>query len=139
MEINQEKISLLNKFQVPFHEPNLKEKLKKNILNQNFIVVDEITEALQESEIVMICVGTPSDQSGKVDLTQVKNAVKEVLVNKKDSKFITICIKSTVPPSTCSFEIKNLIEENGYSIGKDIGICQIILNFFVKVMLGMIL
>ena len=124
IEISQEKVSLLKKFELPFHEPHLKEKLKLHLSENNFVVTTEIKNALDNSEIIMICVGTPSDINGKVDLTQVKNAIKNILSYKKESQFINICIKSTVPPTTCAIEITNLIEEEGYVIGKDIGLCN---------------
>ncbi len=90
---NAEKITQLKKREAPFFEPGLSELLS----NQNLSFDLDFNKA----DIVMCCVGTPSDADGKVDLTAV-NEVIEKHANKGDF----FVMKSTVPLGTCS-EINN--------------------------------
>jgi UDPglucose 6-dehydrogenase len=86
---NKEKIALLKKGEAPFFEPGLTELLS----NENLSFGLDFDKA----DIVMCCVGTPSDTKGKVDLTAV-NDVIEKHANKSDF----FVMKSTVPLGTCS-------------------------------------
>lgn len=114
----------LREGKLPFHEPYLKEKLEVHLKNGNFELTNDLENALNNSKIVMVCVGTPCNSEGLVDLSQIKEVVENIIENKKNEQFLSICVKSTVPPKTCSDFIKPLITERKLSIGKDIGLCN---------------
>ena len=118
------KISRLRKGKLPFHEPYLKDKLEYHLKNRNFELTNNLKNALKESKVVMVCVGTPCNSDGLVDLSQIKGVIEDIIDNKNDKQFLSICIKSTVPPKTCSEFIKPIIIERKLSIGKDIGLCN---------------
>ena len=80
-EINKEKRSLLSKNIIPFHEPKLNEMLKKHKTSNAFSLVNDLSECINKSDIVMICVGTPSKENGKVDLSQIKSAIDLIIKN----------------------------------------------------------
>lgn len=98
-EINKNKKDLLARGQIPFYEPHLEEMINKHSYNGNFVLTENLKKALSFSEIAMICVGTPSKETGEVDISQIKNAIDLIILNSSKKK-ITICIKSTIPPST---------------------------------------
>lgn len=86
---NAEKINKLKKGEAPFFEPGLTELLS----NENLSFGLDFDKA----DIVMCCVGTPSDSEGEVDLTAVNDVIE-----KHANKSNFFVMKSTVPLGTCS-------------------------------------
>ena len=106
---SDKKIELLKDNKVPIYEPGLEELLLKNVENNNLSFELNINESIKDSEIVLIAVGTPTNENGDADLTFVNQCVREI------SEFISpntqIIIKSTVPVGTCD-EVEDIIKEN---------------------------
>lgn len=106
---DEEKINLLKKGKITIYEPTL-EELVQNNLNENRLSFSlNLEEALNKSEVCFICVGTPQNQDGSVDLSQVFEVTKEIAQKMKGYKLIVN--KSTVPPKTLE-KLENLIKEN---------------------------
>lgn len=106
---DEEKINLLKKGKITIYEPTL-EELVQNNLNENRLSFNlNLEEALNKSEVCFICVGTPQNQDGSVDLSQVFEVTKEIAQKMKGYKLIVN--KSTVPPKTLE-KLENLIKEN---------------------------
>lgn len=93
------KIENLKKGIIPFFEPGLEEVVKSNLKAGRLKFTLSYQEAIPNSEIVFICVGTPSLDNGEADLSQVFTAAKELSQNLGD-KEIVVAIKSTVPVGT---------------------------------------
>ena len=123
IEVSQERIDLLNNGKLPFHEPGLDEALIRN-LNKNFIITDNLTKAITESDCIYYCVGTPYGEDGQADLTYLFNAIESTLAEIKDDKYRVIVTKSTIPPTTTQEKILPFVEKNGFSVGKDIGVAN---------------
>ena len=124
IEKDSSKLANLREGKIPFHEPHLKEKLEINLKNENFELSNDLKKALDNSKVVMICVGTPCNEDGLVDLSQIKDSINNILDNKNNNNFLSICIKSTVPPTTCSQIIKTLITQRKLRVGLDVGLCN---------------
>ena len=105
---DNKKIQLLKDNQVPIYEPGLDELLLKNIKGNNLHFELNINENIKDSEIVIITVGTPTDENGEADLTFVRQCANEI------AEFISpntlVIVKSTVPVGTCD-EIEGIINE----------------------------
>ena len=101
---NPEKINALNNNKIPIYEPGLNELLSKNSIKFTLNIGKEI----ENSDIVLIAVGTPTSNSGEADLSQIYQCAEEI------SNFINhgtlVLVKSTVPVGTCD-EIERLIKE----------------------------
>jgi UDPglucose 6-dehydrogenase len=98
IDIDNVKIERLKSGKTPFYEPGLGELVRKNIeAGRIFFTTDNITP-VKESEILIIAVGTPSRDSGQVDLTQIRD-VSAVIGCALDG-YRLIVNKSTVPPGT---------------------------------------
>ena len=96
---DKEKIALLNNNQIPIFEPGLKELVNKNYLSGRLKFTTDLNLAAKKSDIVFICVGTPtSKNSHSADLHFVFNVAKEI--SKNINKFKIIVNKSTVPVTT---------------------------------------
>jgi UDPglucose 6-dehydrogenase len=121
-DIDKEKKNNLKNFKVPFYEPGLPDALKKH-LNVNFFIIDEFKGAIEQSEIIFYCVGTPCKKDGNADLKHLLDAIENSL-NVIEDSFKVLVIKSTIPPATTSEEVKHFIEKHGFTVGKDIGLAN---------------
>ena len=93
------KINNLKKGIIPIYEPGLEELVLKNYKNKRLNFSTNLKEAVKKSDIIFICVGTPSKKnSNSADLSQVYMAAKEI--SKSINKFKIIINKSTVPVTT---------------------------------------
>ena len=96
---NLNKINKLKKSIIPIYEPGLNELVKKNIKSGRLKFSTNIAESVLKSNIIFICVGTPTRKNKyEADLSQVFAAAKEIGKNIKSFKIIVN--KSTVPVMT---------------------------------------
>jgi UDPglucose 6-dehydrogenase len=94
-----DKVNMLNKGQVPIYEPGLAELIKKNYSSKRLIFTSNIGHAVTNSDIIFLCVGTPTSKNNKsADLSYVYKAASEI--SKFINKFKIIVTKSTVPVTT---------------------------------------
>ena len=96
---NLKKVIDLNNGIIPIYEPGLEELVKKNYKSGRLIFNSDLNKAVKESNVIFICVGTPTKKNSySANLTQIYNVVKQVRKNIK--KFKVIVTKSTVPVTT---------------------------------------
>ena len=96
---NEEVINKLNSGKSSIYEPGLNELIKKNHRSKRLFFTSKISYALNKSDIIFICVGTPSKKNSlSVDLSYVFKAAKEISKFAKKKKIIVT--KSTVPIGT---------------------------------------
>ena len=93
------KINNLKKGIIPIYEPGLEELVLKNYKNKRLNFSINLKESIKKSDIVFVCVGTPTRRnSNSADLSQVYSVAKEI--SKSINKFKIIINKSTVPVTT---------------------------------------
>ena len=93
------KINDLKKGIIPIYEPGLKELVLKNYNNKRLKFSTDLNNSIKKSDIVFICVGTPSRKnSSDADLSQIFSVAKQI--SKSINKFKIIITKSTVPVTT---------------------------------------
>ena len=96
---DKKKIDDLNKGIIPIYEPGLEELIIKNYKNKRLKFSTNLKESVYNSDIIFICVGTPTKKKGNdADLTQIYNVTREI--RSSISKFKIIITKSTVPITT---------------------------------------
>lgn len=103
IDIDQERIQSLQRLEIPFHEPHLKEVLEET-LDQKFFLNPPFEEAIRNSKAIFICVGSPSAEDGSADLSYIFQAIDNIKEVRSHHKKV-IVIKSTVPPSTLEDKI----------------------------------
>tara|TARA_Y100001970_G_scaffold284355_1_gene401539 strand:+ start:882 stop:2180 length:1299 start_codon:yes stop_codon:yes gene_type:complete len=104
---DKKKIDNLKKGIIPIYEPGLEEIVKKNYKSGRLNFSSDLKNAVNRSNIIFICVGTPTKKnSNAADLSQIYNVAK--LISKYIKSFKIICTKSTVPVTTGDYVEKIL-------------------------------
>jgi UDPglucose 6-dehydrogenase len=98
IEKDSSKLNKLSQGISPIYEPGLTEMLQKHIKQNKIHFTDKIEDGIVFSDIIFLCVGTPQNDDGKADLSQVEEVAKEMAKNMKSYKLIIE--KSTVPVNT---------------------------------------
>ena len=105
------KIKNLKDGKILIYEPGLDELVKKNIKNKRLSFSNDLKKSVRKSDIIFICVGTPTKRGGSsADLSQVFGVAKEL--SKNINKYKIIITKSTVPVTTGDEIEKILIKSN---------------------------
>jgi len=86
---NEKIIEQLNLGKSTIYEPGLSELIKENLRSKRLFFTNNISFAINKSDIILICVGTPSKKNSlAVDLTSVFKAIKEIAKFSKKKKKI---------------------------------------------------
>ena len=109
VDIDKRKIKKLKEGIIPFYEPNLSELVTKKIKDKKLFFETNLAQAIRQSEIFFIAVGTPPMENGSADLSYIEKVVEDIGKNLK--KYAVVVIKSTVPPGTCK-RIKELVKKH---------------------------
>jgi UDPglucose 6-dehydrogenase len=107
---DQDKINNLKQGIIPIYEPGLEELVFKNYKNKRLKFSTDLSNSIKKSDVVFICVGTPTKKNGNgADLSQIFSVAKEI--SKSINKFKIIITKSTVPVTTGD-EIEKILSKN---------------------------
>lgn len=117
-DIDKNKISKLQKGVIGIFEPNLNALLKKN--KQSIRFTNSIKVASNFADHIMICIGTPERKDGSANLSFIKKAIDEILLNLKVRDQLLLTIKSTVPPGTSDSLKKYLYSNRLHKKAKEI-------------------
>jgi UDPglucose 6-dehydrogenase/GDP-mannose 6-dehydrogenase len=122
VDVDEEKVKKINNAISPIHERGLDELLKKNV-NKTFTVTTNLREAVMNTDLSIIAVGTPFN-CDRIDLSSVKQAARELgKVFKSKDSYHAIIVKSTVVPGTTDDVILPIIEKTSEKkAGVDFGI-----------------
>ena len=119
VDIDEDKISGLNNNVLPIFEPNLDTIVKTSHDRGDLIFTTSIKEALDDTDIVFIAVGTPLGENGSANLDYIYAAAEDIADNITHDSLIVI--KSTVPVGTC-FDVQERIESILQKRGSDVKI-----------------
>ncbi len=109
LDIDREKIDRLAKGELTIYEPGLDEIYKRNLKGGRLRFTTDVIKAVQESDIIFICVDTPLNNLQEADLTEVKNVAQSIGMYMNGYKIVVN--KSTVPVGTADL-VKKIIREN---------------------------
>lgn len=80
---SKKKFEMLKKGISPIYEPGLSEMLQRNLKENRIDFTTHMKKAVNFSEAIFICVGTPTTPEGKADLSQVKDVVSSIAEDRK--------------------------------------------------------
>lgn len=124
VDVDDRKIRMINNAQPPIYEEGLEELMRE--FKGKYYATKDYREAILNSDVTFIAVGTPSREDGSIDLKYVKEASKsigEALKEKKD--YHVVVVKSTVLPGTTEEIVKPILEEySGKKAFEDFGLAM---------------
>jgi GDP-mannose 6-dehydrogenase len=101
VDVNRDKVTLVNSGQPPVVEPGLDELLAAAVSSGALVATESVSEALDTSDLSIVCVGTPSAPNGSTDLSYVRRVIGEIgAVLSRSDRPHTVVVRSTVPPGT---------------------------------------
>ncbi len=127
LDVVSEKVELINKAIPPIFENGLKELLLSVVTERKLLAATlNRQEMFDNSDLLFICLPTPSSEDGSIDLSFIENETKELAKLLKESKdYKTFVVKSTVIPGTTSGVVRKTLEEiSGKIAGQDFGLAM---------------
>ena len=117
LDVNPEKIRVLNAGEIPIHEPGLLEVVRRNVAAGRLQFTTDVDLAVNHGTILFLGVGTPPDEDGSADLQYVLAAARSIGSRMTDYKVIVD--KSTVPVGTAD-KVKAAIADELGKRGMDL-------------------
>ena len=108
VDVDVNKINKLKAGEMPIYEPGLEELVKRNVSYGRLNFTTDLTEVLDDVEVVFSAVGTPPDEDGSADLKYVLAVARQF--GKNIHKYTILVTKSTVPVGTAQ-KVKAAIQE----------------------------
>jgi GDP-mannose 6-dehydrogenase len=125
VDIDNTKLQLIRDRKSPILEEGIQELMRDVVDSGRVTVTNDAADAIRNSEITFVCVGTPSHANGSQDLTAILRLAEQIgaaLSTKND--FHTVVIRSTVQPGTVEEKIEPILERaSGRKSGVDFGLC----------------
>jgi len=123
VDVDPHKVDCVNRGSAPFYERGLAELVAKNLKAGRLRAVQNDADAIQNSDIALICVGTPSDRDGSVKLDSLVNVFRSIgkQLRNRESYFV-VALRSTVLPHLIENELVPLLaSSSGKKVGTDVG------------------
>ena len=107
------KLAIISKGESPIYEQGLNDLLKEALKKNLFSITKDFDFAIKNTDISIICVGTPSNKNGSVDTSYLETVITQIssAINKYKPSFyfvinMLVCISSnsiSIPPTTCAW------------------------------------
>lgn len=124
VDANPLKVDIINEGRSPIVEAGIEALLKTGVQEKRLRATTDSLEAVHQSDISMVCVGTPCQHNGSLDLTYIKRVcqqIGEALESK--SRYHIVAIRSTMLPGTIEQTVIPILEVySGKRLGRDFGV-----------------
>ncbi|MBV8033907.1 UDP-glucose/GDP-mannose dehydrogenase family protein [Roseateles sp.] len=115
LDVDAEKIRILNEGEIPIHEPGLQEVVRRNVAAGRLQFTTDVDHAVQHGTLLFVGVGTPPDEDGSADLQYVVAAARAI--GRRMTDYKVIVDKSTVPVGTAD-RVRTAIREELHARGR---------------------
>jgi GDP-mannose 6-dehydrogenase len=124
IDIKKEKVEMINEGKSSVFEKGLEDLIREVVASGKLKATISVDEAIENTEISLICVGTPSNLDGSINLEHIKRVCSDIgRTLKTKSKFHVVVIRSTIMPGTTENILIPLLErESGKKVFIDFGI-----------------
>jgi len=122
----QLKVDFINQGHSPIVEPEIEGIISRNARDGRIRATTDPVQAVMESELSFVCVGTPSQPNGNLDLRFIRRICEQIgeALRTKNAR-LTVVIRSTILPGTMQkIVIPTLEEFSGKKSGQDFGVCN---------------
>ena len=122
----QPKVDLINSGKTPVIEKDIGEIIKKSASEGLLSATQDVADAVSQTDISLICVGTPSQLNGSLDLRFVHNVCEEIgdAIKNKEGYHVVVARSTMLPGSMRSVVIPTLENSSGKKAGIDFGVCN---------------
>jgi GDP-mannose 6-dehydrogenase len=120
------KVQLVNEGRSPVIEANIGEIVAATVKSGRLRATDDTEKAIRDTELSFVCVGTPSQINGNLDVTYVRRVCEQIgqAIKNKPTRH-TVVIRSTILPGTMHGVVVPVLEESsGKKAGRDFGVCN---------------
>jgi GDP-mannose 6-dehydrogenase len=125
VDVNTTKVEIINAGKSPIVEEGIGELVDDVVKSGRLRATTDSTQAIIDSDLSLVCVGTPSNPNGSLNLSHVEQVCREIgsALKAKDRRH-TVVIRSTMLPGTIENTVIPALEEtSGRKAGRDFGIC----------------
>ncbi len=124
VDVDPEKVALINRAATPFHERGLEDLLRRHVGGRLRATMD-LETAVSTSEVTVVCVGTPFDGT-EIDLGAIRDASRRIGAALRNTiDYHVVAVKSTVVPGTTDRVVGPILEQaSGKKIGIDFGLAM---------------
>lgn len=125
VDLNPTKVGIINSGKSPIVETGIEELISAMVAAGRLTATTASAEAIMNSDVSLVCVGTPSNVNGSLDLNHVKHVCEEIgAALKQKSERHTVVIRSTMLPGTIeTLVVPTLEDSSGKQAGRDFGVC----------------
>ena len=125
VDVEPTKLELLRSGRSPVTEPGLDELLGTAVTAGRLQVTSDTAQAVRQSDLSLVCVGTPSRRNGSLDSTYLERVIEQIGQALADStEYHVVAVRSTLLPGVLESTLIPLLERaSGRRVGTDIGVC----------------
>jgi GDP-mannose 6-dehydrogenase len=125
VDVNPTKVEIINSGKSPIVEPGIGELMQEAVASRRLRATTSAAEAVNNSEVSLVCVGTPSNANGSLDLRYVTRVCEEIgaVLRTKEQRHVVV-MRSTMLPGTIENVVVPALEKtSGKTAGSDFGVC----------------
>lgn len=124
LDVDPQKVELVSSGRAPVIEQGLDSLIQEAVERGGLQVTFDSRSAVHDSDVSMICVGTPSKRNGSLDLQYVENVCREIGAGLADKRgYHVVAVRSTILPGSTEERLIPLLEQNsGRRAGADFGV-----------------
>jgi GDP-mannose 6-dehydrogenase len=125
VDVNPLKVEMINRGQSPIIEKDMDRLITEGVESSRLRATADTREAVGRSDLSFICVGTPSDENGGLNLRYIRKVARDIgQALKSHDGYHVVAVRSTVLPGTLETEVIPLLEgASGKKAGQDFGVC----------------
>ena len=124
LDVNADKVAMINAGRSPVIEPGLQELIGDAAAKELLSATVDVEEAVLDSDVSLICVGTPSRKNGGLELTYLERVSEQIgkALRKKDGYHVVVVRSTVLPGTTHDLVIPTLEAASGKKYGTDFGV-----------------
>lgn len=124
VDVNPTKVEIINSGRSPIIEPHLEELISDAVAAKRLRATTDAAEAIANSDVSLVCVGTPGNVNGSLDLTYIKSSCQQIGVALASvDRYHVVVVRSTLLPGSIERHVIPTLEVySGKRAGKDFGV-----------------
>jgi GDP-mannose 6-dehydrogenase len=125
VDVDPHKVELLGQGKSPVTEPDLDNLLSEAVRSGRLRVTSDTAQAVRQSDLSLLCVGTPSRRNGSLESTYLEGVVTEIgQALAGHSEYHVVAVRSTLLPGLLESKLVPLLERaSGRKVGETVGLC----------------